>query len=246
MENENKKKLIENLHEEIRQNGQQMEAMKEATVENRKEQDRLQAAKTKVQFELAEQQRVAADLGKDLMAVQSQLEEERKLNSAMSAGKTDALLETERQLTAAREETQEKDAEVTDVKELLQEASEEFMAKDEDLENLEESLKIRKEEIFQQGIVIQDLQSKLGEVDMLLKEAHDSRKARESELEYVVVELENNVSDLSKLKESNAIRIIELETRNGGIEQDLVTKDDDDIKELENIMIEKDFKITEL
>ena len=114
-ENENKKKLIENLHEEIRQNGQQMEAMKDATVEGRKEQDRLQAANTKVQFELAEQQRVAADLGKDLMAVKSQLEEERKLNSAMSAGKTDALLETERQLAAAREETQKKDAEVTDL-----------------------------------------------------------------------------------------------------------------------------------
>ena len=60
-----------------------------------------------------------------------------------------------------------------------------------------------------------------------------------------VSNLENSVSNLSKQKENNAIRIIELETRNGGIEKDLVTKDDY-VKELEDIMLEKDFKITEL
>jgi chromosome segregation ATPase len=80
-----------------------LEVREELRVEKMKqveEQEKLQAANTKLQFELAEQQRLAAELGRELTSTEARLEEERRSHQAVRDGETDALLESERRSTS--------------------------------------------------------------------------------------------------------------------------------------------------
>ena len=68
---------LEVLQKELEDCQSQVEVMKTTVVKSKQEQDKLQSANTKVQFELAEQQRLAAELGREVEAATAKLEEER-------------------------------------------------------------------------------------------------------------------------------------------------------------------------
>ena len=65
--------------------------MKETVLKSKQEQDKLQGARSKLQFELSEQQRLAAELGRELTSVTEQLEAERQVNVDIREGDSDAL-----------------------------------------------------------------------------------------------------------------------------------------------------------
>ena len=60
--------------------------MKETTVKSMQEQDMLQMANSKLKFELAEQQRIAAELEKKVSNTKAQVEEETKKNMVWKEG----------------------------------------------------------------------------------------------------------------------------------------------------------------
>jgi len=77
---ETKEKEIVDLCTELEENKQQMTVMKETTVKSNQEQDKLQMANSKLSFELAEQQRLTAELKRELEVTKSKIEEEKTKN----------------------------------------------------------------------------------------------------------------------------------------------------------------------
>ena len=188
---EEKRKAESVLVQEVEDLKQQVVVMKDATVKSKQEQDKLQAANSKVQFELAEQQRLAAELGRELANTEAKLEEERRSHKAIRTGETDALLESERQLAKTREELARIESDVSDLKDLIQEAGDDFMMKEEELREAEVECKERESQVAQLGLVIQDLQGQLEECHILLREVNDEKQDQEQRIEELESELEN-------------------------------------------------------
>ena len=188
---EEKTKAESVLVQEVEDLKQQVSVMKEGTVKSKQEQDKLQAANTKLQFQLAEQQRLAAELGRELAGTETRLEEERRSHKAIRDGETDALLESERQLAKAREELTRMESDVSDLKDLIQQAADDFITKDEELRQAEAECKERETQLAQQGLVLQDLQGQLEECHILLREVNDQKQDLEQRIEELELELEN-------------------------------------------------------
>ena len=206
---EEKTKAESVLVQEVEDLKQQVAAMKDATVKSKQEQDKLQAANSKVQFELAEQQRLAAELGRELAATGTELEEERRSHKAIRDGETDALLESERQLSKAREELARIENDVSDLKDLIQEAGDDFIMKDEELREAEAECKERESQVAQQGLVIQDLQGQLEECHILLREVNDEKQDQEQRIEELELELEKQENTMVAALESQLLEVRE-------------------------------------
>ena len=158
LETENKHQTFENLVKQLEDASSQVEVMRETVIKSKQEQDKLQVANTKIQFEMAEQKRLASEL----TVAKSKLEHERRKMASIQE-------ESERSLAQVREELAKVKEDVSDLKELLQEAGDEFIVKEEELEAAEKELKEREGQVNKQGLVIQDLQNQLEEVNNQLE-----------------------------------------------------------------------------
>ena len=180
---DSKNKEVENLVKQLEDASSQVEVMRETVIKSKQEQDKLQGANTKIQFEMAEQQRLAAELGRELTVATGKLEEERRKVASIQDGETDALEESERSLAQVREELAKMEEEVSDLKELLQEAGNEFIVKEEELQAAEKELKEREGQVNEQGLVIQDLQTQLEESHLVLEEVNNQLEDKEKRIE---------------------------------------------------------------
>ena len=104
-----------NLKEEVDEGRHQMQAMKETTMKSKEAQEKLQTANSKLQFEMAESSRVAAERLNEVMRMKSLLEEKKE-------GGDEAVA-----VAAVKVELAKKEEEVADLKQLLEEASVEFL-----------------------------------------------------------------------------------------------------------------------
>jgi len=202
-----KDREVTDLCKELDESRQQMQAMKETTVKSKQEQDKLQTANSKLQFQLAEQQRLAAELGKEVGTVKGRLEEEQRSNSVHKEGDSDALLMAERSLASVREEMARREEEVSDLRDLIQEAGDDFVAKEEELRELEKDVRDREEQVTQQGIVIQDLQGQLEESHVLLQEVNNQLEEREQKVEELEQELDRSQKVNGKGKEETIVKL---------------------------------------
>ena len=150
LETENKHQTFENLVKQLEDASSQVEVMRETVIKSKQEQEKLQVANTKIQFEMAEQKRLASSIQE----------------------------ESERSLAQVREELAKVKEDVSDLKELLQEAGDEFIVKEEELEAAEKELKEREGQVNKQGLVIQDLQNQLEESHLVLEEVNNQLESR--------------------------------------------------------------------
>ena len=67
-----------NLKEEVDEGRHQMQAMKETTMKSKEAQEKLQTANSKLQFEMAESSRAAAERLNEVMRMKSLLEEKKE------------------------------------------------------------------------------------------------------------------------------------------------------------------------
>ena len=220
---EEKTKAETVLGQEVEDLQQQVTAMKDATLKSKQEQDKLQAANSKVQFELAEQQRLAAELGRELANTEAKLVEERRNHKAIRDGETDALLESERQLAETREALEKMENDVSDLKELIQEAGDDFIMKDEELQEAQKECKERESQVAQQGFVIQDLQGQLEECHVLLQEVNNQLEDKEKKIEELEQEAESLENDKSTKLQA---RVVELEDELRLTKSQYLTADD--------------------
>ena len=150
LETENKHQTFENLVKQLEDASSQVEVMRETVIKSKQEQEKLQVANTKIQFEMAEQKRLASSIQE----------------------------ESERSLAQVREELAKVKEDVSDLKELLQEAGDEFIVKEEELQAAENELKEREGQVNKQGLVIQDLQNQLEESHLVLEEVNNQLESR--------------------------------------------------------------------
>lgn len=204
---EQKEGEVADLCNELEDSRQQMQVMKETTVKSKKEQDKLQMSNSKLKFELAEQQRLAAELGKEVETGRTRLEEEKRINTDNRDGDDDELLMAERTLESIREELARRDEEVSDLRDLIQEAGDEFVAKEEELRGLEGVVREREEQATQQGIVIQDLQGQLEESHVLLQEVNNQLEEREQKVDELEQEFDRLQKEDSKGKEETIAKL---------------------------------------
>ena len=180
---ESKTKEVDNIRKELEEASDQVEVMKETVLKSKQEQDKLQGANTKIQFEMVEQKRLASELGRELSLATCKLEEERRKVASIKDGESDALVESERSLAQVREELTKMEEEVGDLKELLQEAGNEFIVKEEELQASEKELKEREDQVNDQGLVIEDLQTQLQESNLVLQEVNNQLEDKEKKIE---------------------------------------------------------------
>ena len=172
LETENKHQTFENLVKQLEDASSQVEVMRETVIKSKQEQDKLQVANTKIQFEMAEQKRLASEL----TVAKSKLEHERRKMASIQE-------ESERSLAQVREELAKVKEDVSDLKELLQEAGNEFIVKEEELQAAEKELKEREGQVNEQGLVIQDLQTQLEESHLVLEEVNNQLEDKEKRIE---------------------------------------------------------------
>jgi len=204
---EQKEGEVADLCNELEESRQQMQVMKETTVKSKQEQDKLQMSNSKLKFELAEQQRLAAELGKEVETVRTRMEEEKRINTNNRDGDNEELLMAERTLASIREELARRDEEVSDLRDLIQEAGDEFVSKEEELRGLEAVVREREEQATQQGIVIQDLQGQLEESHVLLQEVNNQLEEREQKVDELEQELDRIEKEDSKGKEETIAKL---------------------------------------
>eukprot|EP00092_Neocalanus_flemingeri_P032334 GFUD01035153.1.p1 GENE.GFUD01035153.1~~GFUD01035153.1.p1 ORF type:complete len:1912 (+),score=653.09 GFUD01035153.1:74-5809(+) len=202
-----KGKEVVDMGKELEESKQHMKVMKETTVKSKQEQDKLQMSNTKLRFELAEQQRLVAELGKEVGNAKNRLEEEQRLNIVPGDGESDALLLAERSLASVSEELARRDEEVSDLRDLIQEAGDEFLGKEEELRELEKVVGDREVQVTQQGIVIQDLQGQLEESHVLLQEVNIQLEEKEQKVEDMEQELERFEKEDGKGKEETIAKL---------------------------------------
>jgi len=190
---------VDDLCKELEESSQQMKAMKETTLKSKQEQDKLQMGNSKLQFELAEQQRLAAELSK-------RLDEEQKQKMISKDG-DDSLLMAERTLDSVKEDLARREEEVSDLRDLIQEAGDEFVSKEEELRELEKLCRAREEHVTQQGIVIQDLQGQLEESHVLLQEVNNQLEEREQRVEEMEQELDRFEKEDNKGKDGTISKL---------------------------------------
>ena len=180
---DSKNKEMDNLVKQLEDASSQVDVMRETVIKSKQEQDKLQGANTKIQFEMAEQQRLTAELGRELSSATEKLNEERRKVASIRDGESDALEESERSLAQVREELVKMEEEVSDLKELLQEAGNEFIVKEEELQAAEKELREREGQVNEQGLVIQDLQTQLEESHIVLEEVNNQLEDKEKRIE---------------------------------------------------------------
>ena len=187
---EEKTKVESVLVQELEDLKLQVEAMKDATMKSKAEQDKLEAANSKVQFELADQQRLAGELGRELASTEARLVEERRSNKAIREGETDALLESERQLAEAREELAKKEGEVSDLEDLIQEAKDEFIMKLDELQEAQKECQELKRQVAFLSLDIEELLGNQQECHILQQVANNRLEDKERKIEQLEQELE--------------------------------------------------------
>ena len=120
-----------NLKEEVDEGRHQMQAMKETTMKSK---EKLQTANSKLQFEMAESSRVAAERLNEVMRMKLLLEEKKEGGDEVVA------------VAAVKVELAKKEEEVADLKQLLEEASVEFLMLGGANDRLEEKMLAPQEE----------------------------------------------------------------------------------------------------
>ena len=159
--------------------------MRETSLRAGDAQKNLQTANSKIQFELAEQQRLVKEQGRELVAQRSRLEGE--------GGEGEAL-------TCVREELRSREEEVQDLKELLQQAGEEFMAKDEKLKGMQEQVALSEARSTRLQLSQADVQTQLEESHLLLEEANNRLEEKEARLDELEPELEGEKECVAQLR----------------------------------------------
>ena len=170
-----------NLKEEVEEGRVQMQAMKETTMKSKEAQEKLQTANSKLQFEMAESSRVAAERLKEVMKMKTLLEEKEGGDEAVA-------------VAAVNVELAKKEEEVADLRQLLEEASVEFLEKEEEVKKLEGEVAVREHLVTNLQLSLTDLQSQLEESHLMLGGANDRLEEREARLEEVEADLEKQVA----------------------------------------------------
>ena len=210
-----------NLKEEVEEGRNQMQAMKETTMKSKEAQEKLQAANSKLQFEMAESNRVAAERLKEMMKMKTLLDEKQK----EGGDEAEAVAEVKVELS-------KKEEEVADLKQLLEEASVEFLEKEEEVKKLEGEVALREHLVTNLQLSLTDLQSQLEESHLMLGGANDRLEEREAKLEEVEADLEAGQSKLGELR--RRIGELEGESRVSGEKQVALEALNQELKELVN------------
>ena len=184
-----------NLMEEVEEGRKQMQAMKDTTMRSKEVQEKLQAANSKLQFEMAESNRVAAEREKEVIKLKGLLEEKERGSNE------------DETVSALKEELGKKEEEVVDMRQLLEEASVEFLEKEEEVKKLEGEVALREKLVANLQLSLTDLQSQLEESHLMLGGANDRLEEKEARLEEIETDLEAGHSKLGELRR----RIGELE-----------------------------------
>ena len=181
--------------EEAEEGRKQMQAMKDTTMRSKEVQEKLQAANSKLQFEMAESNRVAAEREKEVIKLKGLLEEKERGSNE------------DETVSALKEELGKKEEEVVDMRQLLEEASVEFLEKEEEVKKLEGEVALREKLVTNLQLSLTDLQSQLEESHLMLGGANDRLEEKEARLEEIETDLEAGHSKLGELRR----RIGELE-----------------------------------
>jgi len=215
---ETKEKEVAELVAEKEETQQQLQVMKDTTIKSKQEQDRLQMANSRLQFELSEQQRKATEVGRELEATKARLdEEERRKITGIDEDRTDLIMATNT-VSSLRVELESKDEEIHDLRELINEAGDEFALKEEELKELQKVVLDRDDQTTQQGIVIQDLQAQLEESHQLLQVVNGQLEDSEMKVEELEQELERiEKEDVKDIKET----VVKLRKQVGELEGEL-------------------------
>ena len=167
-----------NLEEEVKEGRKQMQAMKDTTLRSKEVQDQLQAANSKLQFEVAESKRIAADREKEVTKLKSLLEEREKGGDVSEA------------VDSLKQELKRKDEEVSDLRQLLDEASVEFLEKEDEVKKMETEVALSEKLVTNLQFSLNDLQSQLEESHLMLGGANDRLEEKDARLEEVEADLE--------------------------------------------------------
>ena len=167
-----------NLEEEVKEGRKQMQAMKDTTLRSKEVQDQLQAANSKLQFEVAESKRIAADREKEVTKLKSLLEEREKGGDVSEA------------VDSLNQELKRKDEEVSDLRQLLDEASVEFLEKEDEVKKMETEVALSEKLVTNLQLSLTDLQSQLEESHLMLGGANDRLEEKDARLEEVEADLE--------------------------------------------------------
>ena len=181
-----KEKIKEMVAKELEDCKQEVEVMK-----SKQEQDKLQGSNSRTQFELAEAQRLAQELGRELDSDSRKLVEEGRTNVAVSSGESDTLKETERKLVetfkAAEEEFMEKEEEIQSLKKEQEELVKENQALKVKIDELKSATSVEDEDDVKQRIeellTEDDLEEREYETEEAQEEQEDEEVADEPEKE---------------------------------------------------------------
>ncbi|XP_023341937.1 kinesin-like protein KIF20A [Eurytemora carolleeae] len=135
-------KEFENLNNQLQEAGSVEQALKDTLKASNEVKDKLQEQNSSLQFQLADQQRLAAEIGRELLATKNRLHEDQKLNMDKLESEESQISELKIQVTNLMNSMAAKEDECQDMKELLQEAGDEFLEKQEEIKKLENAVTV--------------------------------------------------------------------------------------------------------
>lgn len=202
---EERDKELETLKEQLQEAEQIQAAMKDAMQGSRETADKLQEKNSDLQFNLADQQKLSGELGRELVSVKARLEEDQKLHAENMESEETQLNQLKSQVTKLMNEAAKKDEDNADMKDLLQEAGEEFFAKQEEVEKLKSVIFQLETQATQQSLKLDDVGSQLEESHVLLRELNNQLEDRDrgmEELEGVLEEQKKAMEEQEEEKHS--------------------------------------------